>query len=212
MNLPLLYRASGLTGDPRFRQIAERHAETAQKYLVREDGSCAHIAVFDPQTGVFQKTLGGQGMKEGSSWTRGQSWALYGFALSHRHTKRADFLATAERVARNFLTHVPKNGHIPADFDQPEGCGLEDGSAAAIAACGLFELASLTNKREYAEGADFLLGALAEECDFSAEHDFLLPRCTVAYHDGMHNVPLVYADYFFAEALLKQIGKETFLW
>ena len=149
MNLPLLYRASGMTGDPRFRAIAVRHAETARKYFVREDGSCAHIAQFDPETGEFLGTLGGQGMAVGSSWTRGQSWAIYGFALSYRHTRREQFLATSERVAHNFMECIPKNGYIPVDFCQEQACDAEDDSAAAIASCGLLELFRITGKEEY---------------------------------------------------------------
>lgn len=213
MNLPLLYKAGELTGDPRFSQIAERHAETAQKYFVREDGSCAHIALFDPRTGKFQGTLAGQGMAVGSSWTRGQSWALYGFTLSALHAKRTDFSETAERVARNFIARMRKFGHMPVDFCQEEDCPYEDDSAAAIAACGLMELGRLTKKEEYFSAAEELLATLLKDrCDFSEERDNLLLRCSAAYHDERHNFALIYGDYFFTEAVLKMIDKETFLW
>ena len=39
MNIPLLYWAGQITGDPRFQQIAVNHADTVASYLVREDGS-----------------------------------------------------------------------------------------------------------------------------------------------------------------------------
>lgn len=86
MNIPLLYWASEETGDPRFRHIAIAHAKTAQQYVVRPDGSCNHMIDFDPETGEFVNNPGGQGFGQGSSWSRGQSWAVYGFALSYRHT------------------------------------------------------------------------------------------------------------------------------
>ena len=44
MNIPLLYWASQITGDPRFSQIAVNHADTVASCLVRDDGSCGHIA------------------------------------------------------------------------------------------------------------------------------------------------------------------------
>ncbi len=213
MNLPLLYRASEICRDPRFYAIAFRHAQTAQRYFVREDGSVCHIVRFDPQTGEFLGSLKGQGMKEGSSWTRGQGWALYGFALSYRHTHAAEFLETAERVAQNFITRMQEFGHMPVDFCQTSDCPFEDSSAAAIASCGLLELFSITGKEEYSAAAEGLLeGLLADRCDLSTESDRLLTHCSAAYHDERHNFPLIYGDYFFIEAVLKILKKETFLW
>ena len=113
MNLPLLYWASEETKDPRFAQIAVSHAHTARENFIRGDGSANHIVEFDLETGEMVKSYGGQGCGEGSSWTRGQSWALYGFALSYLHTKDSSFLDTAERVANYFLANIPESGFIP---------------------------------------------------------------------------------------------------
>ena len=213
MNLPLLYRASVELHDPRFSQIAARHAATAQKYFVREDGSCNHIVVFDPETGEYKESLGGQGIGVGSSWTRGQSWALYGFTLSHIHTGRADFLATAEKVAHYFISQIPESGFIPVDFWQPRDLDFEDGTAAAIASCGLLELSRITGKPEYRDAAEKILSALAEQrCDFTTDRDNILTHCSAAYHERRHNFPIIYGDYYFTEAILKILGKETFLW
>ena len=43
MNIPLLYRATEETGDPRFAMAAIKHADKTMKYHVRPDGSCNHI-------------------------------------------------------------------------------------------------------------------------------------------------------------------------
>ena len=67
MNLNLLYWASDELGDPRFRQIAMLHADTAMSAFVRPDGSVNHIVSFDPETGILLGSLGGQGYGEGSS-------------------------------------------------------------------------------------------------------------------------------------------------
>lgn len=213
MNLPLLYLASDLTRDPRFHQIAVAHADTAAKYFVRPDGSCNHIVVFDPETGEFLETLGGQGLGVGSAWTRGQAWALYGFTLSYIHTGRHEYLDTAERVAGFFTAHIPESGLIPVDFSQDANCDFEDGIAAAVAACGLIELAKASGNTSYRETAERLLTALAEKrCDFTKDRDNILTHCSAAYHDERHNFPIVYGDYYFTEAVLKLCGKETFLW
>ena len=97
MNLPLLYWAVEETDDPRFSHIAKAHAGTAIKAFVRENGSVNHIVQFDANTGEILGTLGGQGKEIGSSWTRGQAWAVYGFALSYIHTKDEKYIETSKK-------------------------------------------------------------------------------------------------------------------
>lgn len=213
MNLPLLYRASELTGDPRFAQIAALHAGTAARHFQRPDGSCEHIVVFDPATGERIAAPGGQGMGPGSAWSRGQAWAVYGFTLSYLHTKDSLFLDRAKKSADYFIGHIPASGLIPADFLQGADCDFEDDSAAAIAASGLLELAGAAGESRYRHAAERLLTTLAEKrCDFSPDTDNLLTRCSVSFHDERHNHPLIYADYFFTEAVLKLLGKGIFIW
>ena len=216
MNLPLLYWAAEETGDPRFSQIARSHADTAQRVFVRGDGSVRHIVEFDPVTGEFVRDYGGQGFGEGSSWTRGQAWGLYGFALSYLHTGNRAYLETSERIANYFLANVPASGLVPVDFRQPEDVSWEDSTAAAIAACGLIELAKQTEGRQsslYLDGAIRMLRALAEHSfDWNGETDCLLTKCTAAYHDAAHEFSIIYGDYYFLEALMKLTGKELFIW
>lgn len=216
MNLPLLYWASRETGDPRFAQIAVNHAHTAKDCFIRGDGSAHHIVEFSPISGEMVKSYGGQGYAENSSWTRGQSWALYGFALSYIHTKEAVFLETAERIANYFIANIPGNGLIPVDFRQPEEVLLEDSTAAAIASCGLIELAKLKEGRQskvYMEAALKMLRALeTNRFNKNEEDDNLLTKCTAAYHDEIHEFSIIYGDYFYLEALMKLTGKELFIW
>ena len=216
MNLPLLYWASEETKDPRFEQIAINHANTTRDNFVREDGSVIHIVEFDPISGAMVKSHGGQGYEDGSSWTRGQGWALYGFTLSYMHTKDASFLEAAEKVAGYFMDNIPENGLIPVDFRQPEDVSIEDSTAAAIAACGLIELAKQkTGKqgRVYLDAAIKMLKALTENSvSWNEGEDNLLTKCTAAYHDEEHEFSIIYGDYYFLEALMKLTDKELFIW
>ncbi|MCR5825974.1 MAG: glycoside hydrolase family 88 protein [Oscillospiraceae bacterium] len=216
MNLPLLYWASEVTRDPRYAQIAVCHADSAARAFIRPDGSVRHIVVFDPDTGAVTGEPGGQGMGPGSSWTRGQSWALYGFTLSHRHTGRAAYLSVAERVADRILARLPDSGLMPVDYDQSPDCTWEDDTAAAITACGLLELAPRTDEARAAAcraAAVKLLRVLAEQrCLWDSAVDPLLSRCSAAYHDSVHDFPIIYGDYYFTEAVLRLCGKEAFLW
>lgn len=216
MNLPLLYWAAEQTRDPRFSQIAMAHADTAMRTFVRENGSVAHIVRFDPVTGEMIDTLGGQGMGVGSSWTRGQAWAVYGFALSYRHTKKEAYLETARKVGRYFANSVPESGFVPVDFCQEESLDWEDSTAAAIAACGMLEIEQYVEGEEkefFHEAAMKLLTTLAEHrCDWSAETDHIIEKCSSRYQEEHHNYSLIYGDYYFTEAILKLCDKELFLW
>ena len=216
MNLPLLYWASEETGDPRFSQIAANHADTAMKAFIRGDGSANHIVEFDPASGEMIKSYGGQGYGEGSSWTRGQSWGLYGFMLSYLHTQNNAYLETAERIANYFIANIPDSGLIPVDFRQPEDVKLEDSTAAAIASCGLIELARQKDGRQqkiYLNAALKMLQALTKNSfNWNEEEDNLLTKCTAAYHDEKHEFSIIYGDYFFLEALMKLTDKELFIW
>lgn len=233
MNLPLLYWASEMTNDPRFYQIAVRHADTAMKYFIREDGSARHIVEFDPHKGNFVKDFGGQGYAQGSSWTRGQAWALYGFTLSYIYTGNLEYLDTARRVAAYFIANIPESGLIPVDFRQPKEPAVEDSCAASIAASGLLLLSKVLygqqelpggHRNRYAQcqeqeagaaedAAVKLLKALDEKrCSWDAKTDELVERCTAAYHDKQREFPIIYGDYYFIEAILRLTGEELFVW
>ena len=213
MNLNLLYWASDYTGDPRFRKIAMIHADTAMKHFVRADGSCNHIVIFDPETGVFLDAPAGQGYAPGSSWSRGQAWALYGFALSFLHTGKQEYLETARRVADYFISQIQDDWIPRCDFRQPEGDELKDACAGAIAACGLLELAKLTEEKQYFDAAVSMLRALDAHCAaWSDASPAILKNCTGSYHGNDHHIAMNYADFFFMEAILKLRGDTFLFW
>ncbi|MDR2701681.1 MAG: glycoside hydrolase family 88 protein [Spirochaetaceae bacterium] len=219
MNLSLLYWASGQLNDPRFKFIAMDHADTALKFLVREDGSCNHIAVLDPQNGALLELPAGQGYASGSSWTRGQAWALYGFAISYRHTGEMRYLEAARRIARYFCAEVSRFGYVPpVDFRAPEEPRKIDTSAGAIAACGLLALAAIAEGEESVRHCTDALAILqaieAAHCDWNILTDGIVQMGTAQYHgktDELH-VPLIYGDYFFLEAVHKLLHPEFIIW
>ncbi len=215
-NIPLLYWATEETNDPRYRQIAMLHADTAMDVFIRPDGSSGHIVEFDPESGEVVKTYGGQGYGDGSSWTRGQSWALYGFVISYKHTRKKEYLDTAKKVANYFIANIPEDGLIPVDFRQPEEPYWMDDTAAAIAAGGLIELSKEVeewDRKIYFNAAVRMLKALTDKhSDFTSANDGVLTHCSGAYHAAEHHLNLVYADYFLLEALLKLKGNDYFMW
>ena len=218
MNIPLLYWASDTIGDPRFTYVAEDHADTIMAKTVRDDGSCNHIIVLDPANGDLLETPAGQGYAPGSSWSRGQAWALYGFALSYRHTGEERYLATAKRVASYFASQVALTGDVALlDFRQPAEPVYWDALAGCIAACGMLEIARSCEGTERADwitwAIRFLKATDERFCDWDIERDGVVTMCSGAYwSEKDRHVPMVYADYYFLEAMLRLVGKDTLLW
>ena len=216
LNLSLLYWASEESGDPRFRQIAMMHADTVLANFVRPDGSVCHIVEFDPESGRMVKSYGGQGYGEGSSWTRGQGWAVYGFANSYTHTGKKEYLEAARKVADYCIANLPESGILPVDFKQPPEPAWEDSCAACVIACGLLEVArhvSDSEKEKYENAAVKILRAIAENrADWTENCDAIVQNCTGAYHSPDHHFTMVYADYYFIEGLYKLSGIGRLLW
>ena len=215
MNLSILYWASEQTGDPRFRLIAERHADTVQKVFIREDGTSEHIVVFDPLTGEVLDKLGGQGYEKGSVWSRGLSWALYGFTISYRHTQKPEYLETAKKTADAFIRYAKKDWLPDCDFRQPPEPVLKDDCAGGIAACGLLELADCLGEEGavYYNAACHLLMAMeAAHTDWSEETPAILTHCTGSYHGKDHHIPMVYGDYYFVEGVCRLLGNRKLRW
>ena len=215
LNLSLLYWASEETGDPRFRHIAMLHADTAQKYFVRPDGSVNHIIEFNPETGEFVRAYGGQGYTEGSSWTRGQGWGVYGFMISYIHTGKQEYFDTAKRIAHYIMANIPDSGIIPVDFRQPKEPAWEDSCAACVIANGLIEIAKHVPELEkdmYIRAAVKILKAIDKtRANWGTDCDSIVLNCTGAYHSPDHHFTMVYADFYFIEAVLKLRGNDYFM-
>lgn len=184
---------------------------------VREDGSVNHIVNFDINTGEVLGAVEGQGLSPDSSWTRGQSWGIYGFTLSFLHSGREEYRKTAERIADYVLSVMPESNLVPVDYCQPKDIPWEDSTAAAITACGLIELAKCEDDaaraKKYLDEALALLKTLdAKRCSWDETRDELLEKCTAAYHDKEHDFTIIYGDYYFIEAVYKLCGTELFIW
>ena len=220
MNLPLLYWASREIGDDRFKRIAMAHADMALVDHLREDGSVVHIAEHDRIDGSVTATHAGQGYEVGSSWSRGQAWALYGFIISYMHTGEERYLIGAKQVANYFIANCCDDWLPRVDFRAPSTPVLYDSTAGACAACGLIELAKALPEHEggmYMNAAMKLLHAMDENfCNYDVENDHLLDYGTVRYPmdentPGVH-VSIIYGDYFYTEAVLKLLGADFFPW
>lgn len=217
MNIPLLYWASKETGDSRYAQVAIAHANMAIRDHVRPDGSTAHICSHDPATGELIETFGGQGSSVGSCWSRGLGWGIYGFILSYIHTGKQEYLDTAKRCAHYFMANAAADNYLPrVDYRSPLEPELYDSTAGVICACGLIEIAKALNNEEsriYLDAAVKTIKAMEEAgwMNFSDDEDSILQMGTGSYTNQIH-IPIIYGDFFLAEALLKLKGRTFLPW
>ena len=224
MNLPLLYWASREIGDDRFAKIAMAQADTALCDHLRNDGSIAHIVEHDRDTGELVCTHAGQGCEVGSSWSRGQSWGVYGFVLSYIHTGEERYLNAAKQVANYFIANCSDDWLPRVDFRAPAEPVYYDSTAGMITACGLIELGKLLPENEggmYTNAAIKLLKAMTEKfVNFDESTDDLVGYGSQRYpipgkfteaQAGVH-ISIIYGEYFYAEALLKLLGSDFLPW
>ena len=227
MNLELLFWATQATNDSVYWDIAVSHAEKTMKNQIRSDFSSYHVVNYAPDTGEILHRQTAQGYADSSTWARGQAWGIYSFTMVYRYTKDERFLQTAINMADFFLNHknLP-NDCIPYwDFNAGEkGFNPDfeyvssdykviprDVSAACIVASALFELcgyvSDINKKQTYYDMGIRILNNLSNNYYRAKEkenHGFLLKH-SVGNLPGNNevDVPLIYADYYFLEALIR---------
>ena len=214
MNLELLYWAFKETGDSVYYNIANAHARTTMKNHFRDNYSSYHVIDYDTITGDVLHKHTHQGYNLESAWSRGQAWGLYGYTMCYRETKLPEFLSQAENIANYIFTNptMPEDMVAYWDFDAP-GIPNEprDASAAAVMACAMYELSMYNPEKAalYKKWADTIVESLSKNYRAQLEGDrgFLLLHSTGA-RNFERDVPLVYADYYFLEALLKKAKLE----
>ena len=201
MNLEILFEATSLSGDSTFYNMAVSHADMTLKNHFRMDGSSYHVVDYDMRTGKVRSRCTAQGYSDESAWARGQAWGIYGYTMCYRYTRQLKYLEQAEAAYEFVCTHpnLPEDLIPYWDFDA---------SAAAIMAAALYELSMYSNKAEYKETADKVMHSLSSS-DYRSKigenHNFLLMHSVGSYPHGSEiDVPLIYADYYFLEALKRK--------
>ena len=217
MNVPMLYFASELVGDDRYKRIAMAHVDMVMRDHVREDGSTVHIVEHDRETGKKIREVAGQGYADNSCWSRGLSWAVYGFALSYIHTGKKEYLDTAVKCADYFISECGKTGYVPLlDFKAPKEPVYYDSTAGVITACGLIEISKILSDSKYFTAAMRVLKETDEKCcDYTESTDSIVGMGSVRYPHKENNavhIPIIYGDFYFVEALCKLLGKDFLIW
>ncbi|KAF4828838.1 Unsaturated chondroitin disaccharide hydrolase [Colletotrichum tropicale] len=164
MNLDMVFWAAAQLGDQDMYNAAVKHAETTRTHHIREDFSTFHVVNFEQKTGVPKEKITNQGYSDTSSWSRGQAWAIAGFAQTYGWTRDVSFLETAISCAEYFIAQLPFTWIPPWDFTAPKDEPQPpDVSAAMITAYGMLliheALSSLGRESAYLKHAIKLIRA-----------------------------------------------------
>lgn len=213
MNLEMLFWASKETGDPKYREVAIKHADTTLKNHFRGDMSSFHVVGYDPKTGKVIEKQTHQGLKDDSSWARGQAWGLYGYAMCYRETGDTKYLDAAKKIASFILKNLPEDLVPYWDYNDPKIPNTyRDASAAAITASAFYMLSELTKDNSYCAKADQMVESLSSAKYLAAvgqNAGFLIQHCVGNMPKNSEvDTPLNYADYYYLEALKYKYNKK----
>jgi unsaturated chondroitin disaccharide hydrolase len=212
INLDHLYWATDKTGDPSFASAATSHADRTRESHVRRDSSSFQVVQFDPGTGEMLRGFTKQGYRDESTWSRGQSWGIYGFARVYKKTGEERFLQTAVNMADWYIQRLPVDFVPYWDFSAPNiPDEPRDTSSASMAASGLLELSLLVEDPEraihYQRTAGQILASLTENYlteDLPGHNDGVLTGSTYFYEVGRSvNQACIWGDFYYLEALLR---------
>jgi unsaturated chondroitin disaccharide hydrolase len=211
MNLELLTWATRTSGDSSFQRDAKNHAFTTRKNHFRANYSSYHLVAYDSTSGSVIRKMTVQGYSDSSSWARGQAWGLYGYTMMYRETRDTAYLNQATHIADYIISRLP-TGNVPFwDYDAPASpTPPRDASAAAICASALIELSTLVqgaSAQAYYQKAGAILQTLASTSYTAAPNtsgNFILMHSTGHKPNNSEvDVPIIYADYYYLEALLR---------
>lgn len=207
MNLDLLFNATNLTGNQKYKQVAIKHAYTTMKHHFRPDFTSFHVVSYNDDGSVELKGTH-QGKNDDSAWARGQGWAVYGYTSCYRETKDVKFLNQAVNVAEMIIKrNVASDKVCYWDFDAPiKRETPRDASAAAVIASAFLELSTFAeNGDRYFDYAEEILKSLSSKKYLSEKGQnkgFVLMHSVGSLPHGSEiDTPINYADYYYLEAL-----------
>lgn len=207
INLPLLFDAAAISGNPAYAEVAERHYRTVLKTVIRENATTYHTYYFDPESGKPTHGATHQGNSDDSIWARGQSWAVLGIPLNESCLGAHTVPKIYPKIVDVFIEQLPADLVPYWDFDfNDEVPSDKDSSALAIAACGLLEaekMGAYPEAKAIAAGMIYQLGELYS-AKFLPENEGLLLHGVYAHAEGKGiDEPNLWGDYFYLEALTR---------
>lgn len=212
LNIPLLYWATEVTQDEKYKEIAKKHYISTVNNAIRDDASAFHTFYFDPETGLPSHGKTRQGYSDDSSWARGQAWLIYGIALNNSYVENVENIELFESITNYFLNRLPKDFVSYWDLIFGDGSGQsKDSSATAIAVCGINLMDKYlpeTNRYKliYKYASHSMLESLIDNYtdDLTDGIQALINEGVYSWHSGKGvNEGNIWGDYYYLEALVR---------
>jgi hypothetical protein len=213
VNLEILYKAWRWNEDDFYYNVANEHALHTMEFQFKPDFSSFQMVDYNLNTykPEFKGTF--LGYSDSSSWARGQAWGLYGFILAFRETKDRVYLDQSIRIANYIIDHqdFPSDCIPYWDFDVSDiPNALRDATAAAILSSAFMELSTfpeVQQREQYLIITENIIMSMATQGYLAKQNEcenFVLKHGVGNMPGGIEvDVPLIYGDYYFLEALMK---------
>ena len=219
MNIPLLFWASEVSGERKYRDYAVMHMNTAIKYILRENGGVYHHFLMDNKTGAPLHGLTLQGASDESYWSRAQAWVIYGLAVAYSYTHDESIIEPFFRAADFYVSHLPSDCIPYWDFIFTEGDEPRDSSAAAIAICGFMEMArhlphdeKMQKYISVAKNTLLTLTGSEYAISFDSGEEGLLAHTTHDKPRDNFDLCTTYGDYYYMESLVRALRDWKMYW
>jgi unsaturated chondroitin disaccharide hydrolase len=220
MNVPLLFWATEVTKNEKYRKAAINHIQQTRANIIREDDTSFHTFYFDTETGKPLRGVTNQGYSDSSCWSRGQAWGIYGLALAYSYTQDKGCLTDAKRLANHFLNNLPEDLICYWDLVFTQGEEERDSSAAAITVCGLLLLSKHLQDNDeykvlYRNASLQILRSLSKH--YTSKEDahsngILLHAVYGKPHNAGVDECNIWGDYFYMEALSQILDANPLFW
>lgn len=218
MNVPLLVWAAEQTGKSELNELAASIADTIMKQHIRPDGSIYHLVKWDLNTFEIVERTTHQGFSPETCWSRGQSWALHGFAQMYRYTGKEHYLDASARLASYFWDRLDDWWVLPRwDFvfqnreEEPF-----DAAAGSIAASGMLLLSEqleragrVDESKLWYDRGTLLVKSLILHCLYRNLDQYgIIEKATVDKPRGSGvGESTMYGDYYFVEAVYRLLNR-----
>lgn len=217
LNLPLLYWASEVSGDPKYQEIAYKHFNTTIDVICREDASTFHTYYFDPETGAPRRGVTAQGASDDSAWARGQAWGIYGPLLTYIYKKNEKAFNVFKATANYYLNYLPRDYIAYWDLSFTDGDDEpRDSSSAAIALCGMLEGIKYMDENDpqrkiYVNASKRIMNSLIDNYltkDIPEANGLLLHATYGKPQKNGVDEMNIWGDYFYMEALNRMLNPD----
>lgn len=206
MNMELVLWVGKNANKPEYTQKAISHADKTWANNIRENGSTYHVVGYNAKGAVIDKRTH-QGWQDESTWSRGQAWSVYAYAMFYRYTGLERMLARSKKSYEYFIAATKNQSSdwvAYSDFDAPlDEDNPRDTSATAVVASALLELYQITKDEKYLNDAQAMLVSLStpEFLAMDPAYQAILLKSSEKW--GEPEVGSIFGDYFFVEALYR---------